>query len=194
MRRATSKTTPRRVSNRHAAGGHVAPRRPAARRYVARSLCLRHPSSPRSGVRRGEVSQLRASGDYSGVDSLAVVSTATLSLTAARGRIFGLASGLSIGIGKSPCGRRSGIDRPARSGTTMGMPSTGAITIWRPRRGRVSCGRSRGDGTASKLTGGIAGVEVVSSACGHSNATAVGANVSRINRLMVFLRSDGTGR
>ena len=35
---------------------------------------------------------------------------------------------------------------------------------------------------------------VVSSACGHSNATAGGANVSRINRLMVFLCSNGTGR
>jgi RimJ/RimL family protein N-acetyltransferase len=52
---------------------------------------------------------------------------------------------------------------------------------------------------ASRLVGGAGlGVtsahRVVSSACGHSNATAGGANVSRINRLMVFLCSNGTGR
>ena len=92
------------------------------------------------------------------------------------------------GLGVTPAHRKAFL------GYCHGMPSTGAITIWRPRRGRVSCGRSRGDGTASKLTGGIAAVEVVSSACGHSNATAGGANVSRINRLMVFLCSNGTGR
>ena len=52
---------------------------------------------------------------------------------------------------------------------------------------------------ASRLFGGAGlGVtsahRVVSSVCGHSNATAGGANVSRINRLMVFLCSNGTGR
>ncbi|MFP6588927.1 MAG: GNAT family N-acetyltransferase [Candidatus Latescibacterota bacterium] len=52
---------------------------------------------------------------------------------------------------------------------------------------------------ASRLVGGAGlGVtsarRVVSFACGHSNATAVGANVSGINRLMVFLCSNGTGR
>lgn len=52
---------------------------------------------------------------------------------------------------------------------------------------------------ASRLVGGAGlGVtsahRVVSSACGHSNATAGGANVSRINRLMVFLCSNVTGR